>query len=246
MQDALSLNQIKTLLEQNQNGAGQYAILEGLHAVKHALRFNAKPYCLFTKDLNSLIKLSDKLCPDLNSALKDATEIEDFDILNDSKIRTGIIGIFHKPGEKQIQLKGKVVLLDDSRDLNNIGAVIRVCAAAGIEKLILTGDTNPWNSRAIRAAAGLQFAMNITNLKEDEILELKFPFISFDERGEELNFKLKEQIPKDAILVFGSERDGISELIKLKSELIVRLPMQKNVSSLNLATSVAAALYSLK
>lgn len=136
--------------------------------------------------------------------------------------------------------------MDDSRDLNNIGAVIRVCAAAGIEKLILTGDTNPWNSRAIRAAAGLQFAMNITNLKEDEILELKFPFISFDERGEELNFKLKEQIPKDAILVFGSERDGISELIKLKSELIVRLPMQKNVSSLNLATSVAAALYSLK
>ncbi len=250
MQAPLSLTKLKSIIEQNQNGSGDLVVVEGIHAIKHALRFGAKPELLITKSREDLLKLSDKLCPDLNSQIKEATEIKDFDKMSSSKIRTGIIGIFRKPktpsplGEGWDE--GFKVLLDNPRDLNNIGAVIRVCAAAGIKNLILTGDSNPWNSRAIRAAAGLQFAMKITKLNPEEITKLNLPLISFDERGEDLDYKLKDRIPNNAILIFGSERDGISQELKLNSDLIVRLPMQENVSSLNLATSVAAALYSLK
>lgn len=247
MQENLSLTKLKSKIEQNKNGAGEFAIFEGIHSVKHALRFKAKPEYLITKDRAGLIKLSQKLCPDLSSNFYKSIEVEKFDQLSDSKVRTEVIGIFKKPSrQNDIKLAGRAVLLDDPRDLNNIGAVIRVCAAANIQNLILVGESNPWNSRAIRAAVGLQFAMNIIKLSPEEVLKLNIPLISFDERGTDLNTKLKKQIPKNAILVFGSERDGISDGIKLNSDLIVRLPMQKNVSSLNLATSVAAALYSLK
>jgi tRNA G18 (ribose-2'-O)-methylase SpoU len=247
MQEPLSLTKLKTLIEQNQNGAGEYAIAEGLHAVKHALRFNAEPKIILAQDKKELIKLSNRLCPDISKKLEQVIELKYFDKLTDFKIRTKVLGIFYKPKPtKEIKLSGKTVLLDNPRDLNNIGAVIRVCAAAGIKNLILTGDSNPWNTRAIRAAAGLQFALHIYQADLKQITKLNFPMICFDERGRELSAKLKLEIPKDSLLVFGSERDGISEELKLSANNIIRLPMQEGVSSMNLATSVSAALYSLK
>jgi TrmH family RNA methyltransferase len=245
--EQLSLTKLKSIIEQNQSGAGDYAIVEGIHAIKHALRFKAKPEIILAENKDELLKLSQKLCPDILEDLKQAIEVEDFDKLTDFKVRTGILGIFYKPkNDGLIKLKGRSVLLDDPRDLNNIGAVIRVCAAAGIKKLILTGESNPWNTRAIRAAAGLQFALEIHQIDSSEIPKLNVPVICFDERGEKLSARLKQEIPKDALLVFGSERDGISEELKLSANNIIRLPMQKGVSSMNLATSVSAALYSLK
>jgi len=50
-------------------------------------------------------------------------------------------------------------------------------------------------------------------------------------------------IVKSAILVFGTERDGVSKSLKEKSNKIISIQMQKGVSSLNLATSVSAVLY---
>lgn len=251
MQELLGLTKIKSLIEQYQGGAGEYVIVEGLHAVKHALRFKAKPKLILTKNSEELFKLSQKLCPDIATKLKSLTqEVADFDKLSSSKIRTGILGIFHKPKTPSLlqgdSKKKLVVLLDHPRDLNNIGAVIRVCAAAGVKDLILTGESNPWNSRAIRAAAGLQFALNIHKLSYEQIFKLNAPLICFDERGELLTLKIKTELPKQGIYIFGSERDGISEELKLSATKIIRLPMQKEVSSLNLATSVAATLYSLK
>jgi TrmH family RNA methyltransferase len=46
-----------------------------------------------------------------------------------------------------------------------------------------------------------------------------------------------------ALLAFGTERDGLTETLKNEADHVVALPMARGVSSLNLATSVAAALY---
>ena len=45
------------------------------------------------------------------------------------------------------------------------------------------------------------------------------------------------------IFVFGSERSGLSEAVRTRCDEIVSLPMAADVSSLNLATSVAAVMY---
>ncbi len=244
----MQVSKLKNLIEQNKSGAGELAIVEGLHAIKHALRFNAKAEHILVNNKGEVMALSKKLCPDISDQLEGvATEMgEDFNKLTSSIIRTGILGIFRKPPTSPKAINGSCVLLDDPRDLDNIGAVIRVCAAADISNLLITGGSNAWNSRAIRGAAGLQFALTIQKLTLTEIKNLKLPIICFDERGEELNDKLKKQLPDPAIYVFGSERDGISKQLKSISKTIVRLPMQKGVSSMNLATSVAAALYGLE
>jgi RNA methyltransferase, TrmH family len=252
----MQVNKLRNLIEQNKSGAGELAIVEGLHAVKHALRFGAKAEYILTKNKGEVLALSQKLCPDISGQLeKEALETgEDFNKITNSIIRTGVIGVFRKPDDDVIQgiakdpvnIKSPAVLLDDPRDLDNIGAALRVCAAANIKSLLITGSSNPWNSKSIRAAAGLQFALKIHNVNIEEVKAFNIPITCFDERGEELTEKLKQKLPPQAIYVFGSERDGISEELKSISDKIVRLPMQEKVSSMNLATSVAAALYSLK
>jgi RNA methyltransferase, TrmH family len=50
-------------------------------------------------------------------------------------------------------------------------------------------------------------------------------------------------LPPDAVLVVGSERGGVGSALRARADVVLALPMRKGVSSLNLATSVAAALY---
>ena len=54
------------------------------------------------------------------------------------------------------------------------------------------------------------------------------------------------QIPAAAVLAFGAERGGLSDQLLARADRCVALPMSAGVSSLNLATAVAATLYALK
>jgi TrmH family RNA methyltransferase len=47
-----------------------------------------------------------------------------------------------------------------------------------------------------------------------------------------------------AVLAFGTERDGLSDELLQRADARIRIPMREGVSSLNLATSVAAVLFS--
>ncbi|HEX6754881.1 MAG TPA: TrmH family RNA methyltransferase, partial [Mycobacteriales bacterium] len=66
------------------------------------------------------------------------------------------------------------------------------------------------------------------------------PLVAFDPAGTDL----RRVVPPDgAVLAFGSERHGLSGEIRAAASLIVAIPMCPGVSSYNLATSVAMALY---
>ena len=54
------------------------------------------------------------------------------------------------------------------------------------------------------------------------------------------------ELPAAAVLAFGTERDGLSDELLAQATRRIALPMSPGVSSLNLATAVAATLYALK
>ncbi|HVR04775.1 MAG TPA: TrmH family RNA methyltransferase, partial [Solirubrobacteraceae bacterium] len=66
------------------------------------------------------------------------------------------------------------------------------------------------------------------------------PLVAVDPQGETLH---PRQLPPRAILAFGGERRGLSAELLARADARVSLPMRAGVSSLNLATSVAALLY---
>ncbi|MCW3015928.1 MAG: hypothetical protein JWO02_3020, partial [Solirubrobacterales bacterium] len=71
------------------------------------------------------------------------------------------------------------------------------------------------------------------------------PLIALDPDGDVLGAPGVAPIPPRAVLAFGTERDGLSDALLARADARLALPMQPGVSSLNLATSVAAVLYGI-
>jgi TrmH family RNA methyltransferase len=231
----------------------EQAVLEGFHAVKHALRFGAEIELLVTPDLEALVALAGQLAPDVREPLAErarAVGAELFAQLVPLPPNTGVVAIARRPPvDLAAVLEGDarpapVVLLENPRDLGNIGACVRVAAAASAAALLSTGSHDPWHPDALRGAAGLHFALPVTRLGDLAPITDAPPggraLVALDPDGEELD---PAELDPRAILAFGTERDGVSGELLARADARLRIPMRPGVSSLNLATAVAAVLF---
>ena len=66
------------------------------------------------------------------------------------------------------------------------------------------------------------------------------PLLALDPGGEPLD---PGALDPRAILAFGTERHGLSDELLARADARISIPMRAGVSSLNLATSVAAVLF---
>lgn len=206
--------------------------LDGLHAVKHALRFGADVVEVRTDDRSRLAKLAAELAPDVADRLLTLAEPGEGPFPP-----TGVIARAKRPAFVLPTPDARpTVLLVQPLHLGNVGAAIRVAAAADAAAVLVTGEVDPWHAQAVRGAAGLQFALPVGRLTLDALPP--GPLVALDPDGEPLG-----AVPDGAILAFGSERRGLSKELLEQADASVALPMRAGVSSLNLATAVAATLY---
>ncbi|HEX8977626.1 MAG TPA: TrmH family RNA methyltransferase [Solirubrobacteraceae bacterium] len=222
----------------------QLVVLEGFHAVKHALRFGAQVSGVFADDPAAVAGLAADLAPDLVADFAARTVPLSAAELGRVApgVPTGVVGIARRPRVDVEALLARpagtpVVLLEDPRNLGNIGAVIRVAAAAAAAGVVTTGRADPWDSSALRGSAGLHFAIPVARI---ETLVSRRPLIGLDPDGDPL---VPRALPGDAVLAFGSERTGLSRELLERCDARLALPMRAGVSSLNLATAVAAVLF---
>jgi TrmH family RNA methyltransferase len=131
-----------------------------------------------------------------------------------------------------------IVLLEDPRAMGNMGACVRVAAAAEAAAVLSTGENDPWHPDALRGAAGLHFALPVAAVTS--LPETDRPLIAIDPDGEDLR---PADIPAGAILAFGTERHGLTAELLDRADARLGIPMRAGVSSLNLATAVAAVLF---
>ena len=116
-------------------------VLEGFHAVKHAVRFGAELLGVWTADADELAALSARLAPDvvLSPTVVELSELAAV------VPRAQVIALARRPRQPDpdgiLALEGPepVVLLEAPRHLGNLGAVVRVAAAAGAAGVITTG-----------------------------------------------------------------------------------------------------------
>jgi TrmH family RNA methyltransferase len=218
-------------------------VLEGFHAVKHAVRFGAELFGVWTADADELAALCARLAPDI--ALEPAVvAVEELAAVVP---RAQVLAVARRP--RQLDPDGivaqpgpaPVIALEEPRHLGNLGACVRVAAAAGAAGVITTGTADPWHPDALRGSAGLHFALPVARSRV--IRPADRPLVALDPEGETLRC---DAVPERAILAFGTERDGLSDELLARADLRLALPMQPGVSSLNLATAVAATLYALQ
>jgi TrmH family RNA methyltransferase len=216
-------------------------VLENFHAIKHALRFGGHLLGAWTADPEELEALTRSLAPDVFIP----AEVVELEVLKAVAPRGQVVAVARHPvqpdPETVLAGPGQVILLENPAHLGNLGAVIRVAAAAGAAGVLSTGRQDPWHADALRGSAGLHFALPVHRVR------LPLPgdrtLVALDPDGDELT---PTAFPRQAVLAFGTERNGLSDELLAQADLRLALPMAPGVSSMNLATAVAATLYALK
>ena len=142
----------------------------------------------------------------------------------------------------------KVVLLENIKDLGNLGTILRTSVAFGADAVILFGKecTDIYNPKCVRSTVGNLWKIPVVYINEfNELQKLfgGFQRIATLPRTNKYLKKFKATLP--TLVMFGSEADGLSqELINFSTEQI-KIEMAENVESLNLSVSCAVVLYEL-
>ncbi|MFJ9341430.1 TrmH family RNA methyltransferase [Streptomyces sp. NPDC101733] len=223
-------------------GRGDVVVLDGFHALKHALRFGAGVELVVADDPDSVRALARELAPDVAPELDRLLRQGPLAELLPRVHPTGVAALAPRPATAPTgPRRAPVVLLDNPRNLGNVGAVVRLAAGFGADAVLTRGDLDPWHPNVVRAGAGLHYATTVGRLGPGDLDELPpGPVYALDPEGEDIRALA---LPDDAVLAFGSERHGISPELRARADHLVSLPMRPQVSSYNLATSVAMTLF---
>ncbi|MFH8802393.1 TrmH family RNA methyltransferase [Streptomyces sp. NPDC017936] len=223
-------------------------LLDGFHALKHAVRFGADVPVAVAVDRRAALGLAEELAPDVRATLDTLlTEVpqETYASLVARPHPTAVAALAVRPSrEAQLRALARlprtapVVVLDEPRNLGNAGAVVRLAAGFGATGVVTTGTLDPWHPTVVRGGAGLHFATVVERLTVDDLPP--GPVFALDPEGEDLR---GVKLPDEAVLAFGSERSGLSAGLRARADHLLSLPMRPQVSSYNLATSVAMTLY---
>lgn len=148
---------------------------------------------------------------------------------------------------KKASERAIILVLDQVTDIQNIGAILRSAAAFGINALVLTEYNAPTETGAMaRAASGALELIPIvraTNLAQalDALKDHGFWCVGMDGEAK----ASLEEISKfeKLALVMGAEGKGMRRLTKKHCDLLVKIPIHKQMESLNVSNAAAIALY---
>jgi tRNA G18 (ribose-2'-O)-methylase SpoU len=141
-----------------------------------------------------------------------------------------------------------LVAVDGLSSAENLGALVRNCAAFGAQAL-LVGETSssPFLRRAVRSSMGTVFELPIweaPSLVETlQVLRSRgIRCIAAHPHAESLTLT-QATFSSDCCIVFGSEGQGISPEVLTACDEAAAIPMPPNVDSLNVGSAAAVFLY---
>lgn len=145
--------------------------------------------------------------------------------------------------------KCHILILDQVTDPQNIGAIIRSCAAFNSLALIMQDKNAPSETGAmVKASAGTIEHLpicRVTNLSRaiEQLKNADFWIIGMDGYAKTTVDKMNKS-GKTAIIM-GSEGKGMRRLIEEACDSTIKLPMNPQVESLNVSTAAAIVLYEI-
>lgn len=143
-----------------------------------------------------------------------------------------------------------ILALDHIEDPQNVGAVVRSAAAAGVTGLVVSSRrAAPLSAAAFKAAAGAleRMPVAVVNSIPEALSRLKDRgvwIVGLDASGDQSLFGL-DLLTEPVAVVIGSEGSGIAPLTEKRCDLVVSIPMAEGVESLNTSVSGALAAFEI-
>lgn len=148
---------------------------------------------------------------------------------------------------------GAALYLGGVRDPGNVGTALRSAAALGASRVGLgPSSADPFSPKASRASMGAVFTAPWQHVKDLGAFVEKLdgarphaphwgPVVAFDPRAEQSIFDVA--LGPRPVLCLGAEREGLDDDVTSAADIVVRIPQTDGAESLNVAASVAIALY---
>lgn len=141
-----------------------------------------------------------------------------------------------------------IIIADEIADPHNLGAIIRTAEAAGADGVIIPKRRSAGlNSTVYKTSAGAAAWIKVARVSNlvDTIKTLKKNNIwvyGMETDGEPYD---KVDFSGGAAIVVGSEGFGLSRLVRENCDVIVSLPMNGKVNSLNASVSAGILMYEI-
>lgn len=217
-------------------------LLEGDKAIKEAYKAGLKfEYAFVLKEkAGNYNFLGDKIIETAEPVLK---KISTTDSAPDA------VAVAYKKewNRSELSKAKKVVLLEDIKDLGNLGTILRTSVAFGADAVVLFGESvDLYNPKCVRSSVGNLWKIPVFEIKEIEELKKYFKDYSKIATLPRTNNYLKDfRVKYPCVVMFGSEANGLSKDLQEFATDAVKIEMADTVESLNLSVSCAVVLYKL-
>lgn len=140
---------------------------------------------------------------------------------------------------------GQALVLDGIRDPGNMGTIIRLADWFGIDTIVCSPDcADIYNPKVVQATMGSIMRVDIIEKELPEFLQMQtLPVIGAILGGEELS---SFTFPKDALVVIGSEANGIAKAVYPFLTQKLTIPKFGEAESLNAAIATGIFLWEMK
>jgi TrmH family RNA methyltransferase len=236
--------------------------VEGRRLASEAIRSRLKiREAFFSKDFISS-ENSLGLVGAIEERAEDAFELPEklFNTLADTKSPQGILLVCDRPASSLDLIAGKlsgegeglplVVVLHKISNPGNLGAVLRTAEAAGAAGVITTqGSVDAFSPAVLRGSMGAAFRLPVV-----EKLTTADVFSWAKEHGArivgtaadaESDYSAQDW-KKASVVLFGSEAHGMKDAGSEPADILIRIPLEDGVESLNLAVSAGIILFEAK
>ncbi|EDW35324.1 GL20885 [Drosophila persimilis] len=281
LQDPLTSTLLTTVRSRKRRDKNRQIIIEGRRLIKEALQCGLKMSTLIFSQKDQLALLKEEVAQAQQETHTKIYKVPQHDLKTWSSLVTppGLLAVFDRPSEKgleknlaeQERLGSQplpiTVVCDNIREPNNLGSIIRTCAALPCSQVVITrGCCDPWESKALRGGCGGQFRVPIRDDVSWEELSMTIPadaaddchvFIAESNKEKLANRRAIDyadiaQIGTHNLLIIGGESHGVSEEAYSFMNLVggkgkcVYIPLAAGIDSLNVASALTLLLFELR
>lgn len=140
-----------------------------------------------------------------------------------------------------------VVMLENIQDPGNLGTIMRTAEGAGVTGIIMSKDTvDIYNPKTIRSTMGALFRMPFIYIEDmlevsDILKKRDIVLVAAHLQGKKKYYA--EELNRPMALMIGNEGNGLTDAFTKKADVLVKIPMEGQLESLNAAVSAAIILY---